>query len=172
MMVYVHFSHPSVKTSNLKTCHKTQFLPSQPPPPLPNHKTDLTQYTFTNYTSNPVLRASPPSTQFRDPKVLWYEDHWVMVIAYAQEFAIGIFTSPDLKTWTHASNFTNHGLLGLQYECPNLVSMPVRGEDSMWLMAISSECYFPSLHIYLFCLPRDISWVPISRFPLPISSLP
>ncbi|KAG4436342.1 hypothetical protein IFR05_008163 [Cadophora sp. M221] len=94
-------------------------------------------YTFTNYTSNPVLRASPPSSQFRDPKVIWYEDHWVMVIAYAQEFAIGIFTSPDLKTWTHASNFTNHGLLGIQYECPNLVSMPVRGEDSMWLLAIS-----------------------------------
>ncbi|PVH85049.1 glycoside hydrolase family 32 protein [Cadophora sp. DSE1049] len=94
-------------------------------------------YTFTNYTSNPVLRASPPSTQFRDPKVIWYEDHWVMVIAYSQEFVIGIFTSPDLKSWTHASNFTSHGLLGLQYECPNLVSMPVLGGDSMWLMAIS-----------------------------------
>jgi len=94
-------------------------------------------YTFTNYTSNPVLRASPPSNQFRDPKVIWFEDHWVMVIAYAQEFVIGIFTSPDLKSWTHASNFTSQGLLGLQYECPNLVSMPVRGEDSMWLMAIS-----------------------------------
>ncbi|CZS90124.1 related to SUC2-invertase (sucrose hydrolyzing enzyme) [Rhynchosporium agropyri] len=94
-------------------------------------------YTFTNYTSNPVLRLSPPSLQFRDPKVIWYEDHWVMVIAYSQEFVIGIFTSPDLKEWTHASNFTNHGLLGLQYECPNLVKMPVRGEESIWLMAIS-----------------------------------
>jgi len=60
-----------------------------------------------------------------------------MVIAYSQEFVIGIFTSPDLKEWTHASNFTSHGLLGLQYECPNLVSMPVLGGDSMWLMAIS-----------------------------------
>ncbi|KAL2074502.1 hypothetical protein VTL71DRAFT_8280 [Oculimacula yallundae] len=94
-------------------------------------------YTFTNYTANPVLRASPPSTQFRDPKVIWFEDHWVMVISYSQEFVIGIFTSPNLKEWTHASNFTNAGLLGLQYECPALVSMPVRGGDPIWLMAIS-----------------------------------
>ncbi|KAI6710670.1 hypothetical protein JHW43_006784 [Diplocarpon mali] len=94
-------------------------------------------YSFQNYTANPVLRASPPSNQFRDPKVIWFEDHWVMVIAYSQEFAIGIFTSPDLKTWTHASNFTHAGILGLQYECPNLVSMPVLGEDSMWLLSIS-----------------------------------
>ncbi|PBP24322.1 putative invertase 4 [Diplocarpon rosae] len=95
-------------------------------------------YTFHPAPANPVLRASPPSTQFRDPKVIWFADHWVMVIAYAQEFAIGIFTSPDLQTWTHASNFTHAGLLGLQYECPNLVSMPVQGEDeAMWLLSIS-----------------------------------
>lgn len=53
-----------------------------------------------------------------------------MVVAYAQEFAVGIFTSPDLKKWTWASNFTNHGLLGAQYECPNIVKMPVRDRDS------------------------------------------
>ncbi|KAK3936129.1 glycosyl hydrolase [Diplogelasinospora grovesii] len=49
-----------------------------------------------------------------------------MVVSYAQEFAVGIFTSPDLKSWTHASNFSYHGLLGAQYECPNLVKLPVR----------------------------------------------
>lgn len=48
-----------------------------------------------------------------------------MVVAYAQEFVIGFYTSPNLKEWTHASNFSHHGLLGLQYECPNLVSMPM-----------------------------------------------
>ncbi|KAI9055285.1 hypothetical protein LZ554_000247 [Drepanopeziza brunnea f. sp. 'monogermtubi'] len=94
-------------------------------------------YTFVNYTENPVLRASPPSPQFRDPKVIWYEDHWVMSMAYSQDFVVGIFTSPDLKNWTHASNFTTKGVLGLQYECPNLIRMPVLGEESMWLMVIS-----------------------------------
>lgn len=81
-------------------------------------------YTFTKYAGNPVLSIN--STQFRDPKVLWYAptSSWVMVVSYAQEFTIGIFTSPNLTTWTHASNFTHAGLLGLQYECPNLVAMP------------------------------------------------
>ncbi|KAI5923960.1 glycosyl hydrolase [Camillea tinctor] len=85
-------------------------------------------YTFEWYANNPVIDST--SSQFRDPKVIWYEDHWVAVIAYSQEFVVGIFTSPDLKSWTWASNFTRHGLLGTQYECPNLVKMPVRDRDS------------------------------------------
>lgn len=82
-------------------------------------------YTFTKYSGNPVISIN--STQFRDPKVLWYSatQSWVAVIAYSQDFVIGFFTSPDLKTWTHASNFTHQGLLGLQYECPNLVPIPM-----------------------------------------------
>lgn len=93
-------------------------------------------YTFDMYEGNPVLDIG--SDQFRDPKVFWYEDHWTMVVAYAQEFTIGIFTSPDLKIWTHASNFSHHGLLGVQYECPNLVEVPVEGsDDTMFLLQIS-----------------------------------
>ncbi|KAH8658817.1 putative invertase 4 [Tricladium varicosporioides] len=95
-------------------------------------------YTFEKYSRNPVLQLTPNSTQFRDPKVIRYGDSWVMVVAYAQEFVIGFFTSPDLKNWTHASNFSHHGLLGLQYECPNLVEVPVAGqEEPMWVLAIS-----------------------------------
>lgn len=61
-----------------------------------------------------------------------------MVIAYAQEFAIGFFTSPDLKEWSPTSNFSYHGLLGLQYECPNLVEMPVKGtNETAWVLQIS-----------------------------------
>ncbi|KAI0628209.1 glycosyl hydrolase [Trametes polyzona] len=93
-------------------------------------------YSFTRYAQNPVINST--STQFRDPKVIWYEDHWAMVVAYSQDFVIGIYTSPDLKTWTHASNFSHHGLLGLQYECPNLVKMPVQGSnDGMYVLTIS-----------------------------------
>ncbi|TGO67379.1 hypothetical protein BOTNAR_0043g00110 [Botryotinia narcissicola] len=95
-------------------------------------------YTFEKYAQNPVIPST--STQFRDPQVTWYEDHWVMVVAYARAFEIGIFTSPDLKEWTATSNFSHHGLLGLQYECPNLVRMPVAngtGDEDMYLLAIS-----------------------------------
>ncbi|KAI0508937.1 glycosyl hydrolase [Xylaria bambusicola] len=99
-------------------------------------------YSFEYYDENPVIDST--SSQFRDPKVSWYEDHWVAVIAYSQEFNIGIFTSPDLKDWTFASNFTPHGLLGTQYECPNFVKMPVRDADGAvidekYVMAISIQ---------------------------------
>lgn len=91
-------------------------------------------YTFTPYAKNPVLSAPDPnSSQFRDPKVFWYapSKHWVMVVAFAQEFVVGIYTSPNLTKWTHASNFTRHGLIGLQYECPNMVQVPVNGTNEM-----------------------------------------
>lgn len=95
-------------------------------------------YTFTEYENNPVLDIG--SNQFRDPKVIWYEDHWVMVIAYSTEFVIGIFTSPDLIEWTHASNISHVGLLGVQYECPNMVPVPVKGvegEEELYVLTIS-----------------------------------
>lgn len=97
-------------------------------------------YTFTPYSKNPVIDSTSP--QFRDPKVIRYEDSWVMVVAYPHDFAVGIFTSPDLKEWTATSNFSHHGLLGLQYECPNMIRIPHideggKKQDDMWLMAIS-----------------------------------
>ncbi|KZF24979.1 glycoside hydrolase family 32 protein [Xylona heveae TC161] len=95
-------------------------------------------YTFTKYSGNPVISIN--STQFRDPKVIWHAptSKWVMVVSYAQEFTIGIFTSSNLKQWTHASNFTNQGLLGLQYECPNMVTIPMNGTNElMYVLMIS-----------------------------------
>ena len=88
-------------------------------------------YTFTKYKKNPVISIG--STQFRDPKVLWYPatSTWVAVIAYSQEFVIGIFTSPNLRDWTHASNFSAYGVEGLQYECPNLVPIPMLKNASL-----------------------------------------
>ncbi|KAI9886183.1 MAG: hypothetical protein M1823_002035 [Watsoniomyces obsoletus] len=97
-------------------------------------------YTFTEFEGNPVISIG--STQFRDPKVIWHEPtkKWVMSISYSQEFAVGIFTSPDLKAWEHASNFSYYGLLGLQYEVPALVQIPYRDADTveqMWIMLLS-----------------------------------
>ncbi|KAG6060386.1 hypothetical protein E4U32_003481 [Claviceps aff. humidiphila group G2b] len=94
---------------------------------------------FTPYEGNPIIPSS--SKEFRDPKVIWYEDHWVMAIAYADDFTMGFYTSPNLINWTHASNFTGTGSLGAQWETPNLVRMPYynrRGEreEDMWLLLI------------------------------------
>jgi beta-fructofuranosidase len=98
-------------------------------------------YTFTYYAGNPVINST--SSQFRDPKVFFHAPtgKWVAVIAYAQEFVVGIFTSPDLKAWTHASNFSRHGLLGTQYECPNLVPVPVRDRVGGDVVPDQQEAY-------------------------------
>ena len=52
-------------------------------------------YTFTAYEGNPVIDSN--STQFRDPNVFWHDttSKWVMAVAYAQEFAIGFYTSSE-----------------------------------------------------------------------------
>lgn len=93
-------------------------------------------YSFEEYEGNPVLDVG--LTQFRDPKVIWYEDHWVMAVAFPVDYVIGVYTSPDLKSWTHASNISHVGFLGLQYECPNLVSIPIaNSSDSAWVLTIS-----------------------------------
>ena len=95
-------------------------------------------YTFTKYSGNPVLEAG--SLNFRDPKVIWHAPtrKWVMVVSYATEYTIGIFTSSNVINWTHASNFSHHGLLGSQYECPNMVEIPMENAtDTMYLMYIS-----------------------------------
>jgi len=101
-------------------------------------------FTFIKYANNPVISPGGTNpTQFRDPKVIWYEptESWVMVVAYPIDFKIGIFTSPNLKDWTPTSNFSNHGLTGLQYECPNMVEMRVEnakeGDEAKYLMLIS-----------------------------------
>ena len=100
-------------------------------------------YTFTLYENNPVIAIG--NTNFRDPKVIWHSptERWVMVLAFAHEFAVGIYTSPNLTSWEYQSNFSYHGYLGLQYECPNMVPMPYLDgngsliDDSMYLMYIS-----------------------------------
>ncbi|KAF2730890.1 hypothetical protein EJ04DRAFT_472948, partial [Polyplosphaeria fusca] len=95
-------------------------------------------YTFTKYPSNPVIPSS--TNQFRDPKVFWHAPtrRWIMVVAYPVDFKIAIFTSQTLRSWTPASNFSHHGLLGLQYECPNLVQLRVAGRaDPAWMLWIS-----------------------------------
>jgi beta-fructofuranosidase len=87
-------------------------------------------YTFTKYTGNPVISVN--STQFRDPKVIWHADtqKWVMAVSHATDLVISFYTSSDLQEWTFGSNFSNYGLRGSQWECPNLVTMPlIEGSD-------------------------------------------
>ncbi|CAO1615536.1 unnamed protein product [Sympodiomycopsis kandeliae] len=103
-------------------------------------------YSYTKYDQNPVVTHKGHfQTQFRDPKVFWDEAHnqWVMAVAHTQEYQIGFYTSPDLKSWELASEFGPTGFLGFQYECPSIFQAPVIGGpldgQKTWVMLVSNN---------------------------------
>jgi len=85
--------------------------------------------TFTKYDANPVLMGD--IADFRDPKVTWDGDHWLMTLACQQE--IRFYSSPNLKDWTYLSSFGEGvGEHGGVWECPELIQM---GEH--WVLLVS-----------------------------------
>ena len=94
--------------------------------------------TFTKYHGNPVV-TNPGIKDFRDPKVIWHEEsrRWVMMFA-AYDKAM-IYTSPDLKEWTYASEFGIEGDRRL-WECPDIFPIQVEGsEEEKWILITSIQ---------------------------------
>lgn len=93
---------------------------------------------WTAYEGNPVL-MSPGIRDFRDPKVMWYEpdQKWIMTLAVKDH--ISFYSSPDLKTWTHESDFGKTvGAHGGVWECPDLFALPVDDTDEVkWVLLVS-----------------------------------
>ena len=83
--------------------------------------------TWTKYAGNPVLDIG--SHDFRDPKVIWNAQtgRWVMVVAKSVERKVGIYSSADLKTWRHESDFGPAGAKGGVWECPDLFADALQG---------------------------------------------
>ena len=83
--------------------------------------------TWTNYPGNPVADLDAPD--FRDPNVFWYapQHKWVMVAVLADERTLVVLDSPDLKHWTKRSTFGPAGDMAGQWECPDLIELPVEG---------------------------------------------
>lgn len=96
---------------------------------------------YTKYDGNPVISLN--TTQFRDPKVFWDEQkqHWVMAVAHPQDFQVGFYSSSNLRRWTEMSRFGPSGILGYQYECPDLVQVPIQGGQRdgqmAWVLVLS-----------------------------------
>ncbi|WP_409293937.1 glycoside hydrolase family 32 protein [Peribacillus sp. SCS-26] len=95
--------------------------------------------TWTKYKGNPVL-SNEEITDYRDPKVFWFESSrkWVMVLAAGQ--SIRIYTSTNLREWEFASEFGNgEGSHDGVWECPDLFQLPVDGDekDQRWIMIVS-----------------------------------
>jgi sucrose-6-phosphate hydrolase SacC (GH32 family) len=93
--------------------------------------------TWTMYANNPVLDLG--MIDFRDPKVSWNEKtgSWLMTVAKPQEFKIAFFSSPDLKSWTHLSDFGPLGAIGGCWECPDLISLTTPNGDEADVLIVS-----------------------------------
>lgn len=86
--------------------------------------------TFTKYEGNPVLDISSPD--FRDPKVQWVDNQWLMKIARPDLHQISFFTSHNLIEWKHLSDFGPAAEVGGCWECPDLFQL-----GDKWVLIVS-----------------------------------
>jgi fructan beta-fructosidase len=95
--------------------------------------------TWTRYAGNPVLDIG--ATDFRDPKVFWYEPggYWVMVVALALDHVVRFYRSSDLRTWHHLSDFGPAGAVDGPWECPDLFELPLDEDPAVtrWVLVVS-----------------------------------
>lgn len=98
--------------------------------------------TFTKYSGNPVLDIG--KKDFRDPKVFWHgpTKKWIMLVVLAREHIIKFYNSPDMKQWTHISDFGPAGDHDEIWECSDLLEVPVENETGRkkWVL-INSQQY-------------------------------
>jgi fructan beta-fructosidase len=90
--------------------------------------------TFEKYENNPVLDED--KKDFRDPKVFKYKNEWIMAVAQPHEHQISFYSSPNLITWKHLSNFGPAAATGGVWECPDLFPLEVEGEE-VWVLIVS-----------------------------------
>jgi fructan beta-fructosidase len=92
--------------------------------------------TFIKYKHNPVLK-NPGITDFRDPKVMWYEPQKKWVMTLATKDCITFYSSPDLKNWQKESEFGKTiGAHGGVWECPDLFSLDDNGK-TIWVLIVN-----------------------------------
>jgi len=97
--------------------------------------------TFTKYSGNPVLDLD--QKDFRDPKVFWHEptQKWIMVVVLPFEHDIKFYSSPNLKEWTHLSDFGPAGDIKDIWECSDLLEIPLKGnpDKKKWVLINSQQ---------------------------------
>lgn len=92
--------------------------------------------TWVKYSNNPVLK-NPGIKDFRDPKVMWYEEgkKWIMTLATKDR--ITFYSSPDLKEWVKESEFGEKlGAHSGVWECPDLFPLYDNGKQ-IWVLLVS-----------------------------------
>jgi fructan beta-fructosidase len=92
--------------------------------------------TWTKYAGNPVLK-NPGVTDFRDPKVMWYEPQKKWIMTLATKDRITFYSSRDLKKWTKESEFgAALGAHGGVWECPDLFTLDDNGKK-VWVLIVN-----------------------------------
>ena len=94
--------------------------------------------TWKDYVGNPVIDEKKPD--FRDPKMFWYapQKKWVVVTVFADERLARFYESHDLKHWKFLSDFGPADTTEGQWECPDLIELPVEGTNKKkWVLIIS-----------------------------------
>lgn len=93
--------------------------------------------TFIKHKGNPVIDTKEiwESKDTRDPKLLRYADHWVMVLN--ERNGHSFYTSTNLRDWTYKSHITGF------WECPDLFELPVNGDENnkLWVLYGASGTY-------------------------------
>ncbi|MEO5889048.1 MAG: glycoside hydrolase family 32 protein [Ferruginibacter sp.] len=88
------------------------------------------------YANNPVLK-NPGITDFRDPKIMWYEADRKWIMTLATKDRVTFYTSKNLKDWTKQSEFGESlGAHGGVWECPDLFSIDYKGK-TIWVLLVS-----------------------------------
>ena len=92
--------------------------------------------TWHKYAHNPVLR-NPGITDFRDPKIFWYDagHKWIMTLAVKDR--VCFYSSTDLEHWKKESDFLGvYGTHGGVWECPDLFTLDYQGRK-VWVLLVN-----------------------------------
>jgi fructan beta-fructosidase len=94
--------------------------------------------TWTKYPGNPVLNLD--LADFRDPDVFPSDSgkRWVMALALPDDHKVSFYGSSNLKEWEHLSDFGPAGAVSGQWECPNLIRLPLDGDPqkATWVLKV------------------------------------
>lgn len=92
--------------------------------------------TWIKYANNPVIK-NPGIKDFRDPKVIWYEEGKKWVMTLATKNCVTFYSSADLKNWTKESEFGKElGAHDGVWECPDLFTLDDNGKK-VWIVTAS-----------------------------------
>jgi fructan beta-fructosidase len=93
--------------------------------------------TWKSYEKNPVIDLQ--MADFRDPSVFWDDERnqWLMAVSLPTLHKVRFYSSHDLKSWTLLSDFGPLGDTDGDWECPDLLQIPMEhGKSSIWALKV------------------------------------